>query len=254
MEYLGVKRIVIAFSLAASVLIGLAPNSEAAATWSVTSVSDGYNMPGLNPGFDITHVSAAIFDNDSELVNFYIHFKNVPKLDQYNDGLGSWTALFLDYDLDGKDEFELSFEGRLKTDLNGISGTAVNTATNKLSSCKVEVFTNIDAGRSWIGFQVSRSCLGIPKELKVKAYADYISNDKLNYDYAPDDHFQISFNSSTTSGSGTSVSIPASGSTHSLPVVLQNTSTEAVNFTQPQSDLTRLTDNLMPAIVTVNCA
>jgi hypothetical protein len=253
-EYLGVKRIILTFSLVASVLIGLAPSSVAAATFNVASEADGYNMPGLNSGFDITHISVAIFDNDPDLVSFYIHFKNVPRINQFNDGQGSWTGLLLDFDLDGKEEIELSFEATLKSDLNSISGTAVDIATSKFLSCDVDVFTNIDEDKTWIGFEVSRSCLGIPRVLKVKAYADYIAGDKLNYDFAPDDQFQITFNSSANSGGGTKVTIPKSGSTYALPAALLNTSTEAVNFTQPPNDLTRLTDNLMPAIVTVNCA
>jgi hypothetical protein len=254
MEYLGMKKIGLVLALVVSSLVSAPALAEAGVTWSVESPADSYNPPNLNTNFDLTSVSAAIFDNDTEFVNFYANFQYAPKLSQFNDGRGSWMAIFMDLNLDGKAEYQLSFEGDLKGDLTAIKGYAYNMITKEDSPCNVGVFTNINAGKKWVGFEVSRICLGMPRQFNIRAYADYLSDDDKSFDYAPDSQFKIFFPGDPFTGDYTGTTSQPAVSSFKLPNVLQNTSTQAVNFTQPPANLTNLTEKLKPAIVTVKCA
>ena len=248
------KKIGLVLALVFSSLVSTVPIAEAGVTWSVESPADSYNPPNLNSNFDLTSVSAAIFDNDTEFVNFYANFQYAPRLGQFNDGRGSWMAIFMDLNLDGKAEYQLSFEGDLKGDLTAIKGYAYNMITKEDSPCDVDVFTNINAGKKWVGFEVSRICLGMPRQFNIRAYADYLSDDDKSFDYAPDSQFKIFFPGDPFTGDYTGTTSQPAVSTYKLPNVLQNISTQAVNFTQPPANLTNLTEKLKPAIVTVKCA
>ena len=254
MEYLGVKKIGLILALIFSSLLSGSPTASAAVTWSVDSPSDTYNTPGLDPDFDLSYFSAVIYDNNPDEVNFYVHFERYPKVNQFDSNLGSYVALAFDFDLDKKYEYVTFVDRTLKGDLTGTSFFVNDIRAGRFTSCEVSVFTNIDMNRDWIGFNMSRSCLGIPKVVNVQAFASYKAKaGEISFDLAPEDYFKVVFDSAAKSGSNTNVLVPTSGATHDLPVVLQNTSTEALNFTQPPEDLTKLTDGLMPAIVTVNC-
>ena len=248
------KKIGLVLALVFSSLVSTVPIAEAGVTWSVESPADSYNPPNLNSNFDLTSVSAAIFDNDTEFVNFYANFQYAPRLGQFNDGRGSWMAIFMDLNLDGKAEYQLSFEGDLKGDLTAIKGYAYNMITKEDSPCDVDVFTNINAGKKWVGFEVSRICLGMPRQFNIRAYADYLSDDDKSFDYAPDSQFKIFFPGDPFTGDYTGTTSQPAVSSYKLPNVLQNISTQAVNFTQPPANLTNLTEKLKPAIVTVKCA
>ena len=248
------KKIGLVLALVFSSLVSTVPIAEAGVTWSVESPADSYNPPNLNSNFDLTSVSAAIFDNDTEFVNFYANFQYAPRLGQFNDGRGSWMAIFMDLNLDGMAEYQLSFEGDLKGDLTAIKGYAYNMITKEDSPCDVDVFTNINAGKKWVGFEVSRICLGMPRQFNIRAYADYLSDDDKSFDYAPDSQFKIFFPGDPFTGDYTGTTSQPAVSTYKLPNVLQNISTQAVNFTQPPANLTNLTEKLKPAIVTVKCA
>ncbi len=248
------RKIGLVLALVFGSLVSAPPIAEAGVTWSAESPADSYNPPNLNSNFDLTSISAAIFDNDTEFVSFYANFQYAPKLSQFNDNRGSWMAIFLDLNLDGKAEYQLSFDGNLKGDLTGIKGFAYNMITKEESPCSVDVFTNIDGGKKWVAFEVSRICLGMPRQLNIRAYADYLSDDDKSFDYAPDFQFKIFFPGDPFTGDYTGTTSQPAVSSYKLPNVLQNISTQAVNFTQPPANLTSLTEKLKPAIVTIKCA
>jgi len=253
MEYLGVKRILVSLSLAFSLLVVGAPVASAAVTWSAKSPTDTYTSPGLDPLWDLSYVTASIFDNDPDEVTFYVHFENYPRVNQFNKD--SYLALIFDYNLDDAYDYFIFVDEPLKGSLSGsVTFYPWDVKNKKSISCEVFVFTNIDLNRDWVGFNMSRSCLGIPKVVNVQAATSYKARaGEVSLDLAPEKPFTMTFSGSATSGSGTSTSNPSIGATHILPAAMQNTSTEAINFTQPPTDLTKLTDVLMPTIVTVNC-
>jgi hypothetical protein len=224
--------------------------ASAAVTWSTSSPNDSFNRPELNSQYDLVYTDAAIFDNDTDLIYFYLNFRNVPRVNQFNDG-SSFASIFLDYNFDNKIDFEIQLSDvALKTDRSLVEGFTYRNSDNSYPSCDVGVFTNIEEGKNWIGFKVSRSCIGLPGVFGMQGYSDFISGDGLNFDYAPDSFFRVTLPGGTTSsGGGTVTGSP----TYELPSNLKNESTEAINFSQVPADLTVLSSKLKPSVVTVKC-
>jgi S1-C subfamily serine protease len=254
MEYSVMKKIGLVIALVFTSLVSAPPIAHAAVTWKTESPTDSYTSPGLDPLWDLSYVTASIFDNDPDEVTFYVHFENYPRVNQFNKD--SYLALIFDYNLDEAYDYIIFVDQLLKGSPNGsVTFYPWDVKNKKSISCEVLVFTNIDLNRDWVGFNMSRSCLGIPKVVNVQAATSYPSRaGEVSFDLAPEKPWTMTFSGSATSGSGTSTSNPSTGATHILPAAIQNTSTEAINFTQPPSDLTKLTENLIPAIVTVGCA
>ena len=222
--------------------------AQAAVTWSSTSPNDSFNRAELNPQYDLTYVDSAIFDNDSDLIYFYLNFRNIPSVNQFNDGT-SFAAIFLDYNLDGNTDYKIYLADRaLTTDRSAVDGYTFKVSDNSFPSCEVKIFTNIDEGKKWIGFKVSRTCIGLPSIFSMQGYSDLVGGDNLNFDYAPDAFFRVTLPGASTAGSGTT-GIPI----NELPSNFLNESTEALNFSQTPEDLTSLSSKLKPSVVTVKC-
>ena len=237
--------------------IFLTPVAKAAITWSQTSIYDAkYDGKIYSGQYDIDFSSAYIFDNDPDEINFYLEFKNLPSANMFNDGLGSFAYVGLDYNLDRIDDFGL-FVNRvtLKTDLTSVEGFAYSFETKKYTECATNIFTNIDAGSKWVGIQVSRSCIALPNSFNMSGYAQYGNKDGAagdSWDFAPSSMF-VTLPAGSASG-GSSTGISSSGYTFALPETIANSSKRASNFTEPPKDLSKLSEDLLPSVVTVKCA
>jgi hypothetical protein len=238
--------------LVASNLAFISPQAaQAGITWREASGRDFYNMPRLDPRFDLDTVSAAIFDNHPDDITFFLDFQSVPSATMFDDGKNSWAAVFIDTNNDGNSDLRISIEDRMNTDLTGVDGSAFNLTTNSRVNCDVLVYNNIDAQKTWIGFKVSRSCLKLPKLFAIQGYADYISNDNTSYDYVPDSkHLPLTptFNQ-TASTTPSTTGAP----TYDLPLNISNSSTLAVNYSDPPQNLSNLSDSILPSVVTIKC-
>jgi S1-C subfamily serine protease len=244
-------KIILAIALLTNLSL---PIAYADITWSQTSKYDAvYDGKSYNRQYDLDYSSVYIFDNDPDLINFYLVFKDVPQVNMFNDGLGSFAFIGLDYNFDGNDEYSLDVqEITLKTDRSTVQDYAYNRQTDKFTSCATGIFTNIDENSNWIGIQVSRSCIGLPKTFDMYGYAEY--NDKNNvgsYDIAPYPSMRVNLPGST---SGSSTGSASAGSTYTLPETVVNSSKSASNFTEPPKDLSKLSEELLPSVVTVKCA
>lgn len=230
--------------------------ANAGVTWSVTSVKDTvYDGNVFNAQYDLDFARAAIFDNDPDEINFYMEFAQVPTVNMFNDGKDSWGFIGLDYDFDGTRDIRIVVRDvTLRTDLVGVRGIVEDTRTKTLLNCDVGVFTNIAEGRKWIGFEVSRKCISLPLTFDLFAYADYDPDgSKESFDYAPYPFLRVNLpGAETTSGNRTTESVP-SGATHTLPSNIGNSSKESSNFTIAPSNLSSLSDLLLPSVVTVGC-
>ncbi len=245
------RRVSVVFALISSLVILSTPVTHAAVTWSATSPSDTYNRSDLNQLYDLKNIEAAIFDNDPDALYFYLNFKYLISKYQFNDGKDSFSAVFLDYNLDGVTDYKLYTDNiTLTTDLSTVDGYAYKVSDKSFPTCSVKIFTNIDAGETWLGLRVSRSCIGIPNTFAMQGYSDYIASDSMSYDYAPEDFFKVTLPGTST----TTTTSAATSPTYELPSNFANASTEAANFTQAPVDLTALSESLMPSIVTVGCA
>jgi S1-C subfamily serine protease len=237
--------------------ICFAPVAEASITWSQTSVYDSkYDGETYNSSYDLDFSSAYIFDNDADSINFYLEFKTMPSPNMFNDGLGSFAYIGLDYNLDRVDDYGL-FVSRvtLKTDLSSVYGSAFDYKSGKYIDCTTEIFSNIDAGSKWIGIQVSRSCIGLPKTFHMTGYTQYGNSgaSSASRDFAPWPAMLVTLPNGSTSG-GSSTGTTSSDYTFALPETSPNSSKSSNNFTVPPKDLSKLSEELLPSVVTVKCA
>ena len=202
------RRLWVVFGLIFAFILPSSPPSSAAITWSVSSPLDTYNRPELNPLFDLASIDAAIFDNDQDLLYLYLNFTQTPSKDQFNDGKTSYAAIFLDYNLDGTSDYKLYLSKvTLNTDRSTVKGYMYRVSDSSFPECDLKIFTDIDAGKNWIGFKVSRSCIGLPNIFAMQGYADYIADDNASFDYAPSEFFKV-----TLPGSSTATPITGGGS------------------------------------------
>jgi hypothetical protein len=238
-------------------LLGSAP-ANGAVTWYQKSKLDvAYDGTLYNSQYDLEYSSVYIFDNSDDDIYFYLEFLQVPRVSMFNDGLGSFGLISLDYDRDGKEDFRLSTPSgvNLRTDRGSVAGRAhryVNES-GTASSCSVSVFTNIDEGDDWVGFKVSRKCIGLPNSFNMFGYVEYNGNKHVgSFDYAPYPDLTVTLPSSSSSAT-TGSSSTSSGSVYTLPSTKSNGSTSASNYSDAPSDLSKLSESLLPSVVTVKC-
>jgi hypothetical protein len=234
--------------------IGFTP-ATAAVTWSQVSKFDtAYDGKIPNSNYDLEFSSVYIFDNEVDNIYFYLEFAQVPTINMFNDGLGSWGFIGLDYDSNGVPDLRLTASRiTLTRDRSSVSGTIYDPINSRYLTCSVGVFTNIDNGDKWIGFKVSRSCIKLPNTFEMFGYAAYNANISTSesYDYAPYPSMRVNLLGASSQDPVTGNTF--SGSTHALPTNLSNSSYKSLNFTEPPKDLSKLSEQLLPSVVTVRC-
>jgi hypothetical protein len=225
-------------------------------TWSIESKKDTvFDGSDYNAQYDVEYVSAQIFDNHPDEIYFYMEFFQVPRLDMFNDGLGSFGFIGLDYDLDGKRDIRLEtpFDD-LTGDSSWVKGDVYDPINKKTLNCELRVFTSIDKGAKWIGFKVSRKCIALPLTFDMYAYAEYNTKDNSSsFDVAPFPYLRTNLPGSTISTPSNSSGASASGATVSFPLSIANSSKDSSNFTVAPSNLSNLSDVLLPSVVTIKC-
>ena len=229
--------------------------ANAAVTWSQVSEFDtAYDGKTRNSNYDLDFSSVYIFDNETDNIYFYLEFAQVPRVGMFNDGLDSFAFIGLDYDFNGTEDVRLSISKVTMTaDRSTVAGDSYDKVKSKYLTCPVGVFTNINEGDKWIGLKVSRNCIKLPNSFDMYGYAEY--NDKGSsdsYDYAPYPNMRVNLLGSTTAVNPTTGN-SFSGSTYSLPTNYLNSSYKSSNFTEPPKDLSKLSEQLLPSVVTVKC-
>ena len=252
------KRIGIVFVLIFALVNNSLPVANAALTWWKTSILDTtFDGSVYNSQYDLEYTTAAIFDNDSDKIIFYLEFANVPAVNMFNTGQSSYGAIYLDYDSDNKADFALYVQDvTLKTDLSSVAGLANSLpgGVSTYSNCAVSIFTNIVESKKWIGFSTSRSCIGLPKTFGLLGLAQNNSkNSGKDFDFAPSNYFSVALPTATT-GSGTSTTIPDVGATYTLPTTKANEAKAASTYSDSPQDLSKLSEDLLPSVVTVQCS
>ncbi len=231
---------------------GFTPAS--AAYWSQDSkfdtVFDG-KIPNRN--YDLEFISVRTTDNRPDNIYFTLEFAQVPTVEMFNDGLGSFGSIVLDYDFDGSEDARLQIDKVTMTGDGSIVSGGVYQVDGKYASCPVGVYTNINGGDKWVGLRVSRSCIELPTTFEMYGYAEYA--DKTmgdSYDYAPWPPMRV-----TVPGTSTAVNPSTdnsfSGLTYALPTTSLNSSYMSSNFTEPPKDLSKLSEQLLSSVVTVRC-
>lgn len=233
---------------------GLLP-ANAAVTWSQVSKFDTvYDGKTPNSAYDLEFSSVYIFDNETDNIYFYLEFAQTPRVGMFNDGLGSFGFIGLDYDFNGVEDVRLSVSRVTMTpDRSTVPGDAYDKVNSKYLTCPVGVFTNINEGDKWIGLKVSRSCIRLPNSFDMYGYSEYNdSGGGDSYDYAPYPNMRVNLLGSSTAVNPTTGN-SFSGFTHALPGNVLNSSYKSSNFTEPPKDLSKLSEQLLPSVVTVRC-
>lgn len=222
-------------------------SAAGAVAWYQTTTVDTYNRSDLNPAYDIQYVMVQNFDNDPEdVLNFFLVFANPVKPSLFNDADYSWAGILLDVNNDGKLDLRIKVQGQTyPMSLNSQPAQVYDDRTGKYLGCNAMTWANIPEQAHWIGFKISKKCMGLPQTFGVRGYTDFNANDDLSFDYAPESYFQISLPGS----SGV-----AANPNFVLPQSTLNASTIANNFSNPPQDLSSLSAVLKPSIVTVLCA
>ena len=234
--------------------LGFLP-ANAAVTWSQVSKFDAaYDGKTPNSAYDLEYSSVYIFDNETDNIYFYLEFAQIPTVSMFDDGLGSWAFIGLDYDLNGVPDLRLTISRvKLTIDRSTVSGTIYDPINSRYLTCTVGVFTNIENDDKWIGFKVSRSCIKLPNTFEMFGYSAYNANSSTSdsYDYAPYPSMRVNLLGVSSQDPVTGNTF--SGLTHPLPTNLPNSSYKSLNFTEPPKDLSKLSEQLLPSVVTVRC-
>ena len=246
------KRILVSCILLFSLLI---PISPARAAWIQyqSSDADTYNRPELSAAIDITKVDFAINDTKPDEYWFFLNFAQAVTANQFNDGLDSWAAIFLDINNDGKDDYSLEtvakpYEGNFYHSADFVDRTS-GQPIRKLD-CDVQTWTNLANKASWIGFSIKKSCKAFSAVVRIQGYADRILNDGKDYDYAPDSYWSLNINGGTVTPTGNSTSTTITGQ---LPSV-SNSGESLVSAPSAQPpDLVSLAAETTKSVVTVLC-
>ena len=244
--------------LAVLVLLSVYPTfftSPAQATWVqyASSPVDTYNRPELPVEYDITGVDFATDDIQTDKYFFFLQFSTPITPNLFSDGKDSWAGVFLDINNDGNYEYSLQTDASVPYD--GAFGHAYKfvdrTGSQPVIStkCSGNTWTNLDKGVSWIGFNILKSCLPFASTIGVDGYTDHISGDNTEFDYAPDNIWQLSLSGGVIAPIGSG----SSGSSTSLPTInggLEDSLSSAAN---PPNDLVNLSSEIGKSVVTVLC-
>ena len=100
------RRILVSLVLGISLIFPITPANAAWIQYQSSGV-DTYNRPELTPAFDITQIDFGVTDLKPDEYKFFLNFAQAVTPNQFNDGQGSWAAIFLDTNNDGEDDYSL---------------------------------------------------------------------------------------------------------------------------------------------------
>lgn len=190
----------LALLLAMLLIVSPFPGSGASAskTYEVFSVYDSSDAKTASQ-YNLTYISVAEWSEHPGDIVFYLFFATQISQYMFNDNGGSWAGAFIDTNSDGNDDISVVTNNQTYP-LDNTLVPAYAAKDGRNSGCTAVTWSNINEGAKWIGFKVSKSCLGLPTAFAVQGYADYIENDDLGFDYAPESRmaFRIPTSATTT--------------------------------------------------------
>jgi len=233
----------------------ISPISPAKAAWIQyqTSPADTDNRPDLPAAYDLTVITFGVSDTDPDEYSFFLMFAKPVTSTLFSDARGSWGAVFLDTNNDGKDDYSLETSS---VPYNGNyihPGTFVDrtSASPVISNkCVVDTWTNLDKNASWIGFSIKKNCISLASIIGVWGFADHIAGDSAEYDYAPDINWKMSVTGGAITAAGNSSSTIVSGQ---LPSVSSEGLISTGSPASPPDDLVALAAETTKSVVTVLC-
>lgn len=240
---------------ALTLLAGLFSISPAHAAWIQyqSSPADTYNRPDLSPEYDITQVDFAVSDTAPNEYWFFIGFSTPISATRFSDTNRSWAAIFLDLNLDGKDDYSLQtattpYSGNFVQPGRFIDRSSGSPVASSL--CTVETWTNLDKQATWIGFSIPKTCLPFGSAVGIWGYSDHNANDSIDFDFAPDVYWNATLSAGVVVTPGNSTSTVVSGQ---LPTANLLGISSISSPSNPPIDLVSLSSSLAKSVVTVLC-
>jgi hypothetical protein len=236
------RLLIVLVLIAANHLFTVQPASAETRVYSKATTADVFNAKDLNSAFDIQKVDVALFDTDPDMIHFWILFAQPLTSNMFNDNKGSWAGILIDVNNDGNDDIVLNTLART------YSGNIWQQASGKYrdgsKSCTTVSWMDLDSNSRWLGFKVSQKCLGLANKFRVQGYADYISTDNLNYDYAPDSYETIDLGDYYN---------PKPKVTMSVPTSTPDLGKAQDNYALPPTNLVNLSASLRDSVATIEC-
>jgi hypothetical protein len=183
--------------LATSLLLALlVPTGPASAAWVTyqSSPNDRFNAADVKPEYDVVSVDVAISDGTPNEIYFFLEFANPILNNQFADGKGSWAAVMLDMNNDGKIDYSMQTSNK-SYDSNYYHSAIFTDRTGlaPVPSTRCAPITWSDLGKNvkWIGFRIQKPCLNFDTIFGVRGYADFNSSDNATSDWAPDEFWKV---------------------------------------------------------------
>jgi len=193
---------------------------------------DVYNGT-TNVQYDVEYMCVTEWTEDADDITFYLIFATPVFRTMFSDGRGSVAKILIDNNGDGVTDIRVSTNGFTYPTDNGTVGAKVYLGANQTTSkCAASTWTDVSSSAKWIGFAVSKGCLGLPNTFWVRGYADYNTSDNTGFDYAPDDFYSFTIPTSI-SATTTTTTTPISTHIPSAPssIVIQKTSESSLQLT-----------------------
>ena len=178
------------------VLALVAPISSANAAWVTyqSSPNDRFNAADVKPDYDVVSIDAAISDTTPNEIYFFLEFAKPVFNNQFADGKGSWAAVMLDMNNDGKIDYSMQTSNKSYDSNyyhNAIFSDRGGLEPVPSTRCAPITWSDLGNNVKWIGFRIQRTCLNFETTFGVRGYADFNSNDNATSDWAPDEFWKV---------------------------------------------------------------
>ncbi len=159
-----------------------------------SSPNDRFNAADVKPEYDVVSIDIGISDSSPNEIYFFLEFAKPVFNTQFADGKGSWAAIMLDMNGDGKADYSMETSSQSYVNNFYHTGKFINrqgVVPMSDSRCMVITWSDLVNDAKWIGFRVQKTCLNFEGTFGVRGYADFNSSDEGTNDWAPDEFWQV---------------------------------------------------------------
>lgn len=179
------------------VLALTSPVSTVNAAWISyqSSPNDTYNAPDVKPEYDVVSIDIGISDSSASEVYFFLEFAKPIFNNQFADGKGSWAAIMLDMNNDGKIDYSIETSNKSYVSNfyhNAIFSDRSGFAPIPSARCAPITWSDLGSNAKWIGFRLQKACLNFNTVFGVRGHTDFNSSDNGTSDWAPEEFWQVS--------------------------------------------------------------
>ena len=184
------------FTLVISLALAIVGIYPASADWVEfgSSPVDTSNSKLVSKAYDIERVSFSISNTEAEYYNFFLHFTNPVSNALFADR-SSFAAILIDTNNDGVEDYSIDTNyDHVYKGTQFHAARMVDRRTNDLpllDNCSAQTWSNMDRKVAWIGFRAKKTCIPFGNSFSIVGYSDFKSGDNADYDYAPNEWWQV---------------------------------------------------------------